>query len=49
MTAPVSMLVKGTLSSPSVKADMKSVLEQPAVKKGLDKAVKGLLKGILKK
>lgn len=52
MSAPVGMLVKGTFSDPSVKADMKSIAEQPAVKKALDKLSPGaskLLKGLFKK
>jgi hypothetical protein len=52
MTAPVAMTVKGTFDNPSVKADIKSLAEQPAVKKALDKAFPGaskLLKGLFKK
>ena len=52
MSAPVAMLVKGTLSDPSVKADMQSIVEQPAVKKAIDKLVPNgskLLKGLFKK
>ena len=52
MSAPVGMLVKGTLSDPSVKADMQSIVEQPAVKKAIDKLVPNgskLLKGLFKK
>ena len=36
---PVDMLVKGTFSAPSVKLDIKSIAEQPAVKKAIDKLV----------
>jgi len=52
MSAPLAMTVKGTFSNPSVKADIKSLAEQPAVKKALDKAIPGaskLLKGLFKK
>lgn len=52
MSAPVGMTVKGTFDNPSVKADMKSIAEQPAVQKALDKLAPGaskLLKGLFKK
>ncbi len=52
MTAPIGILVKGTMTAPEVKADMKSIAEQPAVKKALDKIAPGaskLLKGLFKK
>jgi len=52
MSAPVGMLVKGTFAEPSVKADMKSIAEQPAVKKAVEKLGPGaekLLKGLFKK
>lgn len=52
MSAPVSMLVKGTFADPQVKLDMASVIEQPAVKKALDKLAPNadkLLKGLFKK
>ena len=52
MSTPVGMLVKGTFNEPSVKADMKSIAEQPAVKKAMDKLAPGaskLLKGLFKK
>jgi hypothetical protein len=52
MTVPVTMLVKGTFDNPSVKADIKSIAEQPAVKKALDRVIPNgskLLKGLLKK
>jgi len=51
MSAPVGMLVKGTFSEPSVKADMASIAEQPAVKKALQKLAPGadkLLKNLFK-
>ncbi|MDD2804167.1 MAG: AsmA-like C-terminal region-containing protein [Elusimicrobiales bacterium] len=52
MSAPVGMLVKGTVTDPQVKLDVKSIAEQPAVKKALDKLAPGadkLLKGLFKK
>ena len=52
MGAPVGMLVKGTFNDPSVKPDIKSIVEQPAVKKALDKLVPNaskLLKGLFNK
>lgn len=52
MSAPVGMLVKGTFSEPSVKADMKSLAEQPAVKKAVEKlapAADKLLRNLFKK
>ncbi|HCC49013.1 MAG TPA: hypothetical protein DEQ38_12995 [Elusimicrobia bacterium] len=52
MSVPAGMLVKGTFSDPQVKLDVKSVAEQPAVKKALDKLAPGankLLKGLFKK
>lgn len=52
MSAPLGMLVKGTFSEPSVKADIKSIAEQPAVKKAIDKLVPDgskLLKNLFKK
>ncbi|OGR80726.1 MAG: hypothetical protein A2X32_09285 [Elusimicrobia bacterium GWC2_64_44] len=52
MSAPVGMLVKGTFTDPQVKLDVKSIAEQPAVKKALDKLAPGadkLLKGLFKK
>lgn len=52
MSAPLGMLVKGTLGDPEVKADLKSIAEQPAVKKAIDKLVPNgskLLKGLFKK
>ncbi len=51
MSAPAAMFVKGTFDDPSVKADMKSIAEQPAVKKALEKLAPGaskLLKGLFK-
>ncbi len=50
--APLAMTVKGPLSDPSVKPDIKSIAEQPAVKKALDRlAPEGskLLKNLFKK
>ncbi|OGR68760.1 MAG: hypothetical protein A2081_05070 [Elusimicrobia bacterium GWC2_61_19] len=52
MGAPVAMTVKGTFADPSVKPDIKSIAEQPAVKKALDKLVpegSKLLKNLFKK
>jgi len=52
LSAPVGMLVKGTFADPQVKLDVKSIAEQPAVKKALDKLAPGadkLLKGLFKK
>ncbi|OGR44324.1 MAG: hypothetical protein A2X35_02550 [Elusimicrobia bacterium GWA2_61_42] len=52
MSAPVAMTVKGTFANPSAKPDMKSLAEQPAVKKALDKIAPDaskLLKGLFKK
>ncbi|MBI5743192.1 MAG: AsmA family protein [Elusimicrobia bacterium] len=49
---PLAMTVKGTFANPSVKPDVKSIVEQPAVKKALDKLVPGgdkLLKNLFKK
>jgi uncharacterized protein involved in outer membrane biogenesis len=50
--APLAMTVKGPFSSPSVKPDVRSLAEQPAVKKALDKVLpegSKLLKGLFKK
>jgi len=52
MGAPVCMFVKGTFTDPSVKADYKSIAEQPAVKKALDRLspnASKLLKGLFNK
>lgn len=52
MSVPAAMTVKGTLADPQVKLDVKSITEQPAVKKALDKLAPGadkLLKGLFKK
>ncbi len=52
MSAPVVLNVKGTLSDPSVKPDVKSLVEQPAIKKAVEKVLPGadkLLKGLFKK
>jgi len=52
MGTPLGMFVKGTFTDPSVKPDIKSIAEQPAVKKALDKLVPDasrLLKGLFKK
>lgn len=52
MSAPVGMFVKGTFSQPSVKADIKSIAGQPAVKKAVEKlapAADKLLKNLFKK
>ncbi len=52
MSAPVGMFVKGTFAEPSVKPDMRSITEQPAVQKAVDKLVPGaskLLKNLFKK
>jgi hypothetical protein len=50
--APLAMTVKGTFANPSVKPDVRSLAEQPAVKKALDKVIPNgskLLKGLFKK
>jgi len=52
MSEPVGMLVKGTFADPSVKPDLKSIAEQPVVKKAIEKALPGaskFLKGLFKK
>lgn len=52
MSVPVGMFVTGTFSDPSVKPDLKSIAEQPAVKKAaqqLAPAAEKLLKGLFKK
>ncbi len=52
MSAPLGMLVKGTFADPSVKPDLRSITEQPAVKKAIDKLAPGaskFLKGLFKK
>ena len=52
MSAPVGMYVRGTFTEPSMKVDMKSIAEQPAVKKAVQKlapAADKLLKGLFKK
>ncbi|MCM2267565.1 MAG: AsmA family protein [Elusimicrobiales bacterium] len=52
MSAPLAMTVKGPFANPSVKPDVKSIAEQPAVKKVLDKALpegSKLLKNLFKK
>jgi hypothetical protein len=52
MSAPVAMNVRGTFAEPSVKLDMKSLVEQPAVKKAAEKlapAAEKLLKNLFKK
>lgn len=52
MSAPVGMFVTGTFTEPSVKLDIKSIAEQPAVKKAVEKLAPGaekLLKGLFKK
>ncbi|MEA3307520.1 MAG: AsmA-like C-terminal region-containing protein, partial [Elusimicrobiota bacterium] len=48
MSKTVDLIVKGTLTDPKVKPDIKSVLKQPAIKKALDKGVKKLFKNFLK-
>jgi hypothetical protein len=51
-SGPIGMLVTGTFTDPSVKPDIKSIVEQPAVKKAIDKLVPNaskLLKGLFKK
>ncbi len=48
LSAPVGMTVKGTFDNPSVKADIKSIMEQPAVRKNIKNAEK-LLKSLFKK
>lgn len=52
MSVPASMFVKGTFDAPEVKLDVKSIAEQPAVKKAVEKLAPGaekLLKGLFKK
>ena len=52
MSVPVVMIVKGTFSAPSVKVDVKSVLDQPVVKKNLkilSEQGSKLLEGLFKK
>ena len=44
LSAPVGMTVKGTFDNPSVKPDVKSIMEQPAIKKGVEKLLKKFLK-----
>ncbi|MBI4655312.1 MAG: AsmA family protein [Elusimicrobia bacterium] len=48
MSAPVGMYVKGTFSNPSVKLDVKSVIEQPAVKKTIVQGLEKLLERLKK-
>ena len=52
MSEPVALLVTGTFSDPSAKPDLKSIAEQPAVKKAVEKLApkaEKLLKGLFKK
>jgi AsmA protein len=42
--APVGMTVKGTFDDPSVKPDMKSIIEQPAIKEGVEKLLKKFIR-----
>ena len=52
MSAPISLLVTGTMDSPSVKPDVKALMEQPAVKKNMDKVMQEgtkMLKNLFKK
>jgi hypothetical protein len=52
MSEPLAMTVKGTFANPSVKADVRSLIDQPNVKKALDKAIPNgskILKGLFKK
>ena len=52
MSVPVGMFVTGTFTDPSVRPDIKSIAEQPAVKKAakqLAPAAEKLLKGLFKK
>ena len=44
MGAPIVLNVKGTFSNPSVKPDVKSITEQPMIKQGVEKLLKGFLK-----
>jgi len=44
LSAPVAMTVKGTFNDPSVKADVKSIIEQPAIKKGVENLLKKFMK-----
>ncbi len=52
MSAPVALLVKGTFDDPAVTPDIKSITEQPAVKKAVEKLApkaEQLLRGLFKK
>ncbi|MFA6434912.1 MAG: AsmA family protein [Elusimicrobiales bacterium] len=42
--APVVINVKGTFSNPSAKPDIKSIVDQPAIKQGVEKLLRGFLK-----
>ncbi|PIS46911.1 MAG: hypothetical protein COT17_06120 [Elusimicrobia bacterium CG08_land_8_20_14_0_20_51_18] len=51
MTEPLGMLVTGTMDDPKVKADIKSIVKQPAVKKAVEKltpAAEKMLKKLFK-
>lgn len=51
MSAPIALNVTGTFSDPSVKPDVRSIAEQPAVKKAIEKiapSAEKLLKGLFK-
>ncbi|MDA8130496.1 MAG: DUF3971 domain-containing protein [Elusimicrobia bacterium] len=51
MSEPVALVVTGTFSDPSAKPDLKSLVEQPAVKKAVEKLAPNagkLLKGLFK-
>ncbi|MDA8243854.1 MAG: hypothetical protein M0025_07005 [Elusimicrobia bacterium] len=51
MSAPVALIVTGTFSDPSARPDLKSITEQPAVKKAVEKLApkaEKLLKGLFK-
>ncbi|HAU90205.1 MAG TPA: hypothetical protein DCW72_08310 [Elusimicrobia bacterium] len=52
MSVPVGLFVKGTFADPAVKPDVKSIAEQPAVKKAVERLApkaEKLLKGLFNK
>ncbi len=48
MSTAMDLIVKGTLTDPKVKPDIKSIIKQPAIKKAIDKNIKKLFKNFLK-
>ncbi|MCK4935809.1 MAG: AsmA family protein [Elusimicrobiales bacterium] len=44
MSTAIDLIVKGTLTDPKVKPDVKSIIKQPAIKKAIDKNIKNLFK-----